>query len=129
MKELCLIRTSDKQTDCKRCAIRGRTTSNLVSISSNQYCPFLLKLNSGLRKWGKEGANKIEGGCETGSCFIILDVSEKCQSQIHRTFAASTLTLNDKYFCTDSSRQLIYPLQANTHPMLSVFLKYLQSLK
>jgi len=36
--------------------------------------------------------------------------------------------VNDKCFCIDSSRRVVYPLQANTQPILSAFVKYLPSL-
>ena len=55
--------------------------------------------------------------------FMARDFSEQYQSQIHRPLEHRSRhrhsDVNDKWFCTDSSCWVKYPLRANSHSMLT----------
>lgn len=59
----------------------------------------------GLRKWGK-AKEKGGAGFEASTCFTARGVSEKYQSQVHRTLEDLEISvacnISDKCFCVDS---------------------------
>jgi hypothetical protein len=57
--------------------------SLLASRFFDWYSAVPVSWNLRRRKWGKT-KEKVGAGCEASTCFMARDVSEKCQSQIHR---------------------------------------------
>ena len=64
----------------------------------------------GMRRW-KKPKEKGGAGCEDRTCFMARDVSEKYQSQIHRSLEHLEISvacnISDQCFCTDTSHKVI----------------------
>ena len=88
-------------------------------------CGKLKLVREEMEKEGTKGRRRPWG------CYLFC--GSRCQWKISvrstsavRTFGAGTVTnISDKCFSTDSSRWVICLRQANTHPVLPIFLKYL----
>ena len=91
--------------------------------SKRHHAALSLPFSSGKQKlagWGRGERSKRK---EQGTRLVPKDIG-------HQNIWSCTVTLNlrDKWFCTDCSRWSIHPSQANTHPTLPAFSKYLPCL-
>jgi hypothetical protein len=99
------------QTDRSSLLCYSRPPNLAFSISSYQYCPFLLKLK--LRDedvgkgWSKQKRSRVSDWFKFYGTRCLWKIPVPNTSTV-RIFIAGTVTMGDKCFCTDSRRRVIY---------------------